>query len=165
MKVFNTIIGTWAGAFIVFLATIYFSSEAPRPAEPDDESLSAPRMPAVSFYSDVPSRDDLLETWFGALEQVETGGEKDPANVIGDKGRSRGWLQISRAYYIDSGYRKMPYEVACRDRYASREIVEGYMQRWVPKAWERLDFELMSHVHNRGSAGPVYWKKVRKALR
>ncbi len=133
------------------------------PSERTDETLSAPTAPPVVFYSDEPTRDQLIETWFEALEKVETGGHKDPANAIGAAGE-RGWLQITRAYYIDSGYRALPYEVACRDRLACRQIVEGFMRRHVGHAWEDLDFELMSHLHNRGPAGAVYWKKVRKAL-
>src|SRR6476620_1477194 len=37
-----------------------------------------------------------------AIQQVETGGEKDPASAVGDHGKARGWMQIHGDYYADA---------------------------------------------------------------
>lgn len=111
------------------------------------------------------TRAMAIERFFVALEAVETGGHPDPANAVGDGGASLGWLQIGRAYYTDSGYRDLPYEQACRDRYASRLVAEGFFKRYAPEAWDRGDWEVLAMLHNRGPAGALYWKKVKQNRR
>lgn len=37
-----------------------------------------------------------------AIQKVETGGEKDPANAVGDNGKALGWFQIHKDYYLDA---------------------------------------------------------------
>lgn len=102
-----------------------------------------------------------------AIHQVESSGRIE--NVPrGDRGRSIGPLQISRAYWQDS---RMPgaYE-DCLDLEYARGVVAAYMQRWVGVAWERHDAEVIARVHNGGPRGMQkrategYWLRVKKVL-
>jgi hypothetical protein len=110
-----------------------------------------------------------IERLLDAIEQVETGGQRDPANVRGDGGRSLGPYQIMRGYWQDAG---MPgrYEQV-RDRKYARETVRRYWKRHCPKALEGRDLETLARVHNGGPAGHrkaatrPYWRKVQARLK
>ena len=62
-----------------------------------------------------------------AIRQVETGGEADPANAVGDDGKALGPYQIWRAFWFDcvmpGGYnrvKEMEYAERCIIRYWKR---------------------------------------------
>lgn len=76
----------------------------------------------------------------GAIQQVETGGEKNPATAVGDHGLAKGWLQIHPAYYKDAlGWAKahgksLPsYEATCADKASSEACMAYYWARYGAK--------------------------------
>lgn len=105
---------------------------------------------------------------FEAIRMVETGGEFDPANAVGDNGLSLGPYQISEAYWIDA-VEHCPeiggsYNNVRDARYAER-IMMAYWDRYAPdETWETL-----ARIHNGGPQGlrastDRYWRKVSKEL-
>ena len=107
------------------------------------------------------------EQILAAIHQVESGGRTENV-AAGDGGRSIGPLQISKAYWKDSGG-EGHYEDCLRLDYA-RQVVAAYMRRWAPVAWAHHDAEVIARVHNGGPRGMSkqatlpYWEKVRKEL-
>ena len=112
------------------------------------------------------SRSELLD----AVRMVECG-DREPA-PDGDDGQAIGPYQIHFVYWLDAisfrpglGGR---YEDCRRRDYAER-VVEAYMQKWVPDAWERVDAEVIARTHNGGPQGAGkdttlrYWQKVQAA--
>jgi len=100
-----------------------------------------------------------------AIRQVETGGHPDPANAVGDEGKSLGPYQISRAYWRDSGVPGEYEQVRFRP-YAERVIL-SYWRRYCPNG----NSEVRARVHNGGPKGhkrdstKAYWKKVQRAMK
>ena len=107
-----------------------------------------------------------------AIEAVETGGHRDPANAVGDAGRALGPMQIHRVYWADA-VEHDPSLVAngetyqsVRDRTYARRVVMAYWSRYAP-AW---DAQTLARIHNGGPKGHRkratlgYWGKVEKAL-
>ncbi len=110
--------------------------------------------------------DVLAEAW--VLQ--ESGGK---ANAVGDKGKSKGWLQIQRPYWIDAGVfggvvkvdkhnkviwvaKGWEYETIVRDKAKSIEIAAWYCQRYAPEAYgdgTQVDWHKLSHLHNGGLGG------------
>jgi hypothetical protein len=105
-----------------------------------------------------------------AMCDVESGGVENPPD--GDGGDSIGPLQIQRDYWYDavefSGL-DVTYQ-DCRKLYHAMKVVEEYMKRYCPEAWENLDYETIARTHNGGPKGPskssteAYWEKVQVAL-
>ena len=107
-----------------------------------------------------------------AIEKVETGGQRDPANAIGDGGKALGPMQIHRVYWLDAVDHD-PSLVAngetydsVRDRAYARRVVMAYWSRYA-KSW---DSETLARVHNGGPKGATkratlgYWAKVKVKL-
>jgi hypothetical protein len=107
-----------------------------------------------------------------AIEAVETGGQRDPANAIGDGGKALGPLQIHRVYWLDAVDHD-PSLVAngetydsVRDRAYARRVVMAYWSRYA-KSW---DAETLARIHNGGPKGHTkratlgYWVKVKAKL-
>ena len=107
-----------------------------------------------------------------AIEKVETGGQRDPANAVGDQGRALGPMQIHRIYWLDAVDHD-PSLVAngetydsVRDRAYARRVVMAYWSRYA-KSW---DSETLARIHNGGPKGHRkaatlgYWAKVRAKL-
>ena len=111
-----------------------------------------------------------LDAVLHVIRQVETGGHPDPANAIGDQGRSLGPYQISRAYFqdaIDHDPSLYGLEYECvRDQRMSEIIMLAYFERWVP-AWT---MESLCRTHNGGPKGRFmdstipYWEKCKAVL-
>ena len=109
--------------------------------------------------------DNILD----AVQKVETGGSKDPANAVGDGGKAIGPLQIHYSYWKDA----VDFDPSiggkysdCKNEAYARKIVIAYWTRYAPN-WS---FETLSRVHNGGPKGwkkPStldYWRKVRENL-
>ena len=110
-----------------------------------------------------------------AIEAVETGGHRDPANAVGDGGKALGPMQIHRVYWQDA-VEHDPTLVAngetyqsVRDRTYARRVVMAYWSRYA-KTWSA---EEIARLHNGGPAAMKakrkhltdgYWAKVRAAL-
>jgi hypothetical protein len=114
-----------------------------------------------------PTASDLRHL-LDAIRQVETGGEADPANAVGDGGRSLGPYQITRAYWHDSGVPgKYPW---VRNKAYAERVMIAYWQRFCPSALARHDWQTLARVHNGGPNGPEeartrgYWARVREHL-
>jgi len=107
-----------------------------------------------------------------AIEKVETGGQRDPANAVGDQGRALGPMQIHRVYWVDAVDHD-PSLVSngetydsVRDRAYARRVVMAYWSRYA-KSW---DAQTLARIHNGGPKGHRkaatlgYWAKVRAKL-
>lgn len=115
-----------------------------------------------------PTTSDLRHL-FDAIRQVETGGQSDPANAVGDGGRSLGPYQITWAYWHDS---RVPgrYQSVRNQAYAERVMI-AYWQRYCPSALARHDWQTLARIHNGGPNGAResrtigYWHRTREHLR
>lgn len=115
--------------------------------------------------------DSLLD----AIQKVETGGERDPANAVGDNGDSYGWLQIGDAVLADVNA-IYPHATFTRkdtaDLQRSRMIAVIYLMHYCTE--ERLGrtptLEDAARIWNGGPNGwkkrstRKYWAKVQKHL-
>lgn len=82
-----------------------------------------------------------------ALHRVESGGRLGRVSW----GEHRGPLQISRAYWQDSGVGGSWSD--CDDLEKAKLVVEGFMKRYVPKAWAEGDVQTLARVHKGGPRG------------
>ena len=107
------------------------------------------------------------ESFWRALHQVESSGRRTGL-ILGDQGRSRGPLQIMRAYHADSGVAG-PYE-RVDDLAYSRRVVTAYLKRYARAAWDSGDVDTLARVHNGGPRGHLkpqtkaYAERVRRAM-
>jgi hypothetical protein len=117
-----------------------------------------------------------IDRVINAIRVVETGGEKNPSEAVGDAGKSIGPFQISRAYWRDA----VEYDpdiggtyTDCKDEAYARQIIRAYLCRYV-KTW---DDETVARTHNGGGSilkkkkdskawknTTKYWQKVQKHL-
>lgn len=116
-----------------------------------------------------PPADYDTDRILDAIRLQETGGEKDPANAVGDKGKSIGPFQIQRGYWQDA----IDYDPSIggkyedvRDEDYARRIVIAYLSRYC-KTWTD---ENVARIHNGGPSGHKkkstikYWREVRAKL-
>ena len=107
------------------------------------------------------------ESFWRALHVVESSGKRGGL-ILGDQGRSRGPLQIMRAYHADSGVAG-PYE-RVDDLAYSRRVVTAYLKRYARAAWDAGDVDTLARVHNGGPRGHLkpqtkaYAERVRRAM-
>ena len=112
-------------------------------------------------------REQILD----AIRFVESGGRDTPPD--GDGGLAIGPYQIHRVYWQDAiGFRPElggDYQ-DCRRRAYAEAVIDAYMQKWAPEAWDRGDAERIARVHNGGPRGHLnpktdrYWQRVRARL-
>ena len=106
-----------------------------------------------------------------AIRTVETGGERDPDNAIGDGGDALGAYQIHRSYWLDAtekdpALRALGYE-SVKDRAIAERVVIAYLTRYAPN-WK---LDTVSRIHNGGPRGhtknstKAYAAKVAKAAK
>lgn len=112
-------------------------------------------------------REAILE----AIRMVESGGRERPPD--GDGGAAIGPFQIHRGYWQDALAKDPALDgdyQDCRDRAYAERVVDAYMRRWVPQAWQDGHAETIARVHNGGPEGASkkatlgYWRKVRAQL-
>lgn len=96
-----------------------------------------------------PSEAAPAPEFFSALHAVESSRGHGP--IVGDGGKALGPFQIHRAYHQDSG---LPgrYEECAGYSYSVR-VIESYLRRYAPQAWQRGDISTLSRVHNGGPDG------------
>lgn len=119
------------------------------------------------------TNDPKIERLLDAIEQVETGGEKNPDDAVGDGGRSRGRYQISLAYAKDArtGLSAGEYARNVRSREWSRRTVVLFWTRYAKSALDKGDAERLARIHNGGPRGASkratlpYWRKVEKEMK
>ena len=118
---------------------------------------------------------------FYAIQQVETGGESDPENAVGDGGASIGPYQIMQDYWIDA----QQYDPSLNDNgntYVncmgpgsfeySRRVIQAYMNRYaIPsRLGHTATNEDIARIHNGGLNGYKkprtleYWRMVEQYL-
>lgn len=106
-----------------------------------------------------------------AIRTVETGGERDPDNAVGDGGDALGAYQIHRSYWLDAtekdpALRALGYE-SVKDRAIAERVVIAYLTRYAPN-WK---LDTVSRIHNGGPRGHTkdstksYAAKVAKAAK
>jgi hypothetical protein len=88
-----------------------------------------------------------------AIRAVETGGEADPANAVGDGGRALGPFQIHYSYWLDATERRpdlraLGYQ-SVRDQAVAEQIVLAYLTRYAPD-W---NVRTVARIHNGGPRG------------
>lgn len=105
-----------------------------------------------------------------AIRRVETGGQPNGGrDVTADHGASIGPYCIKKSYWLDARMPDGRYE-DCRDRAYAERVVERYMLRYCPDAWNSVDAEVIARTHNGGPQGPnrkstlPYWRKVQAEL-
>ena len=116
-----------------------------------------------------PPADYNTDRILDAIRLQETGGEKDPANAVGDKGKSIGPFQIQRGYWQDA----IDYDPSIggkyedvRDEDYARRIVIAYLSRYC-KNWTDQN---VARIHNGGPSGHKrkstikYWREVSARL-
>lgn len=106
-----------------------------------------------------------------AIRQVESSGRDDVPD--GDGGKAIGPYQIHFVYWQDA-LRSEPslggdYQHCRRRAYAER-VIDAYMQKWAPAAWQAGEAETIARIHNGGPGGAEkqatlgYWRRVRSHL-
>lgn len=112
-----------------------------------------------------------LDSLVDAIRQVETGGEADPANAVGDNGKAIGPFQIHRSYWADAVEHDPSIGgtyADCKNESYARRIVKAYLNRYAPKGATIQD---LARIHNGGPKGhrkgstKAYWAKVQKELK
>jgi len=88
-----------------------------------------------------------------AIRAVETGGEADPDQAIGDGGKALGAYQIHHSYWLDAtekdpALRALGYE-SVTDRAVAERVVLAYLTRYAPN-WK---LDTVSRIHNGGPKG------------
>ena len=118
---------------------------------------------------------------FTAIRRVETGGERDPENAVGDGGASIGPYQIMWAYWYDAqqydqsltnnGNTYQNCKGAGSYQY-SRRVIQAYMDRYATpsRLGHTATSEDIARIHNGGPNGYknpntlAYWQKVQQYL-
>lgn len=120
----------------------------------------------------LPAQAQTWDTFLDAIQKVETGGEADPNNAVGDNGKALGAYQIWYDYWADAVEHRPDLKArgykAVKDPAYAREIIKAYMDRYAPDGatWEDL-----ARIHNGGPKGhrrnstKAYWVKVQKHLK
>jgi hypothetical protein len=112
-------------------------------------------------------RRDVLD----AIRFVESSDRDDVPD--GDGGKAIGPYQIHHVYWRDA----VEFDPSiggdyqdCRRRDYAERVIDAYMRRWVPDAWEAGEAEVVARVHNGGPKGASvqatrpYWERVRARL-
>ena len=107
-----------------------------------------------------------------AIRAVETGGQRDPANAIGDGGKALGPYQIHKVYWLDAVQRDPSLTANgetydnVRDAAYAERVMLAYWSRYAPS----YDHETLARIHNGGPRGHKvkgtlgYWEKVKAKL-
>jgi hypothetical protein len=109
--------------------------------------------------------EQQLELFISAIQSVETGGEKDPLNAVGDRGEL-GPFQITLPYFMDSGV-VGDYPEICTTINGSIEVMLCYWERY---ASTKPSLEELARIHNGGPKGAYkestksYWMKVSERM-
>lgn len=106
-----------------------------------------------------------------AIRWVESSDRDDVPD--GDDGLAIGPYQIHRSYWLDAHTFDEDlggtYQ-SCRNRAYAERVIDAYMRRYVPGAWQRGHAETIARVHNGGPQGHQrastegYWRRVRARL-
>ncbi len=110
-----------------------------------------------------------------AIRLVESGGHDNCPD--GDGGLAIGPYQIHRIFWLDAVKHDPRLGPAhghdyqdCRKREYAERVIEAYMRKWVPAAWQAGDAEVIARTHNGGPDGARstntdrYWGRVKARL-
>ena len=98
-------------------------------------------------------RAERLENIFNAIRAVETGGESDPTEAVGDSGRSFGPYQISKKYWLDAGAICEWDDV--KKAAEAEKVMLAYWKRYCPRALKKGDAATLARIHNGGPNGVI----------
>ncbi len=121
-----------------------------------------PEPPPQTQTAEADPHAEILDAiWF--LESSRATG-RVPVGSYGEVGP----LQITQAYLTDSRVQGTLED--CNGLDFSKLVVEEYMKRWVPEAWEAGDAQVVLRTHNGGPRGASkkatlkYWERGRTVL-
>ncbi len=111
------------------------------------------------------------ETLLGAIQRVETGGQKNPAKAVGDHGLAHGWYQMHPDYYDDAKQESpwLPsYEVCCADKHLSQLCVVSVWAKYKINSdkWRTLlhHYGPSGRPHKKNSSDKdLYWPKCQES--
>lgn len=100
------------------------------------------------------------DRFLNALQRVESGGEKNPDQAVGDNGRSRGAYQLGKLYVKDAQsynkeLRKYTYEEIVSTRSLGGDAVIAYLYKYGKKHIESENVEALAGMHNGGNKNPM----------
>ena len=156
-------IGIYGFQIIGIIAILYYMWG--HPYTPPTQAPDTPVQPTsmITATDRQITLDDLLD----AIEQVESGGESDPDNAVGDGGKAIGAYQLHEIYVRDAnrilGWYRFRYEDR-RNRAKSREMTSIVIQHY-----GKGDIETMARAHKcptaryKESTKP-YWNKIKAVL-
>ncbi|MFA6242580.1 MAG: hypothetical protein WC655_16705 [Candidatus Hydrogenedentales bacterium] len=117
------------------------------------------------------TNETKIEKLLTSIERVESAG-RGSLTPDGDRGRSVGPYQISKAYYRDSGISILSEYRRVRDRAFARRVVLAYWARYERQALRSVNAEALARCHNGGwnwrkkiKATDAYWRRVEKEMR
>ena len=97
------------------------------------------------------------DRFLNALQRVESGGEKNPDQAVGDNGNALGRYQLWRNYVKDAKeFDKtltQDYRTIATDKELAGKAVVSYLTRYGKKHIANDDVESLARVHNGGPAG------------
>ena len=155
MKIMMTYISIFCAVVIIHF--IYILSTAKSTTEYNSDQTKETQMTKVDW-----------NMFFEAIRLVETGGQADPTESVGDNGKSIGPYQIGKLYWIDSQVDGKWED--CKQYEYSRLVMMRYWQRYCLAETNKKDWETMARIHNGGPRGHKkqatikYWQKVKKHL-
>lgn len=162
--------------FILLGAVMHFITYYPDPNGPREFPIYNDPPIDVNITASRGNKSPILPKYskrefLNALWQVESSGRYIAPD--GDNGSSIGPYQISEPYYLDSvAYSKSTtgqYQ-DCRVKEFAEVVIQNYMLRYCPEAWNAKDWETVARIHNGGPRGVhknatrPYWEKVKRVL-
>ncbi len=145
-------------------------------------SPATPPVPLVGAHGQVgvagtplpperPSAPTLISL-LAAIRQVESGGSRDPAHAVGDKGLAWGWYQQHQAQWqegCDEIGVDWPWPESTADRAKCEAVIIGYWRRHAAKYLASKNLEELARRFRLPYApyrpdNDAYWNKVRANL-
>lgn len=177
-RVVETVVAFLVGTTAV--AALYLQQHHDRIEALERSAQLAAVEPPGTFAAITAEREATeLDRFFAAIAKVETGGERDPDNAVGDKGASLGRYQIGFAYWrdanrLDTGFPTESiidqYERDVRNPTTARAVMLAYWRRWCPEALAAGDWRTLARYHGCGATsarkgnGNEYADKVLAAM-
>lgn len=128
----------------------------PAPARQERVSVSGPSYPMPSVRERRRYRR-LWDRFYMAIRRVES---SDGKHLTGDAGRSNGPYHISRDYWTDAckaGGLDWDYDTRVNDRDRCEYVMLSFWSCHDREAVDRLEFEILAALHQRGPEG---WRNM-----
>lgn len=156
----------WAAAAAIGLGALQGDMQA---AQPKKHPIKVSSTKHSGTNTSTAAKNINLYKFLNALHQVESSGRTD-SNIVGDRGKALGPLQIHREYWDDvKNIVGGNYDDVRRLDY-SKKVVAAYLSKYAKNALQKGDWETLARIHNGGPKGyknsstKNYWEKVKKHL-